>query len=83
MQIDDIKERYEKIYILADESTHKLIKTMKDDIEYLLNIAQTKIDEITNIQQMTAHNIIQGIVNHYNMGVEIDEETTNVATSQE
>lgn len=72
-QLEDIKERYEKIYILADEDTHKLIKTMKEDIEYLLNIAQTKVDEVILIQQQTAHNIIQGIVTDYNMGVEIDE----------
>lgn len=72
-QLEDIKERYEKLYILADEDTHKLIKTMKDDITYLLRIAQTKVDEVVAIQQQTAHNIIQGIVSHYNMGVEIDE----------
>lgn len=72
-QLEDIKERYEKIYILADEDTHKLIKTMKDDIEYLLNLAESKVDEVVNIQQQTAHTIIQGIVAHFNMGVEIDE----------
>ena len=72
-QLEDIKERYEKLYILADEDTHKLIKTMKDDITYLLRIAQTKVDEVVAIQQQTAHNIIQGIVVDYNMGVELDE----------
>lgn len=72
-QLEDIKERYEKLYILADEDTHQLIKTMKDDITYLLRIAQTKVDEVVAIQQQTAHNIIQGIVVDYNMGVELDE----------
>ena len=71
-QLDDIRERYEKIYIVADEDTHQLIKTMKDDIQDLLRIAYTKVDEVVGIQQHTAHKIIEGIVQQFNMGVEID-----------
>jgi hypothetical protein len=72
--VEAIQERYEKIYILADEDTHKLIKTMKEDIVYLLEIAQTKVDEIQLVQRMTASNIIDGIIAHYDLGAQ-DEST--------
>ena len=37
---DNIKERYEKVYILADESTHKLLSTMKNDIVELIKAVE-------------------------------------------
>ena len=70
--IEAIKERYEKIYILADADTHKLIQTMKDDILFLLTIAEARVDEVKLVQQMTANSIIDGIIQHYNMEV-VDE----------
>lgn len=39
-ELFNIKERYEKIYILADESTHKLLSTMKEDILTLINAVE-------------------------------------------
>lgn len=33
---ENIKERYTKLYIVADDNTHKLIKTMKEDILALI-----------------------------------------------
>ena len=40
-EFDNIKERYEKIYILADESMHKLLATMKDDIHTLIKFVDS------------------------------------------
>lgn len=35
--VENIRERNEKVYILADESLHAIIGPLKHDIEYLLD----------------------------------------------
>jgi hypothetical protein len=37
-RITNIKERNEKIYIVADESMHKVLSPLKEDIKYLLEL---------------------------------------------
>lgn len=39
----NIRERNDKVYILADEDLHKILGPLKKDIQYLLNV----IDELT------------------------------------
>jgi hypothetical protein len=41
--IADIKERNEKVYILADASLHSIIGPLKHDIEYLLKFIELNI----------------------------------------
>lgn len=41
--VEDIKERNEKVYILADEEQHKIIGPLKHDIEYLLKFIEINI----------------------------------------
>lgn len=35
-ELDNIKERFEKVYILADENTHIVLSQLKKDIGWLL-----------------------------------------------
>lgn len=35
---DNIKERQEKVYVLADDDMHKIIKPLKDDIAWLIQV---------------------------------------------
>jgi hypothetical protein len=44
-KLETIKERQEKVYILADEDSHKLLSTMKEDISYLLSLVE-KMEEV-------------------------------------
>ena len=44
-KLENIRERQEKIYILADEDSHKLLSTMKEDISYLLELV-SKMEEV-------------------------------------
>ena len=37
-KLDEIRERNEKIYIVADDNMHKVLKPLKDDIKYLLDL---------------------------------------------
>ena len=43
-KLENIRERQEKVYILADEDSHKLLSTMKVDISYLLELV-SKMEE--------------------------------------
>ena len=38
-ELDAIKERNEKIYILADDNMHKVLKPLKDDINTLRKLS--------------------------------------------
>jgi hypothetical protein len=67
MTIADIRERYEKIYILADDDTHKLLSTMKSDIEYLLQVAEDCLVDVRATEQQTARAIAHSIVKHYGL----------------
>jgi hypothetical protein len=67
MTIADIKERYAKTYILADDETHKIIKTMKEDIDYLLQIAEDCLVDVRATEQQTARAIAASIVKHYGL----------------
>ena len=44
-KLENIRERQEKVYILADEDSHKLLSTMKEDISYLLELV-SKMEEV-------------------------------------
>ena len=37
-ELANIKERNEKVYLVADENMHKVLKPMKQDIKYLLEL---------------------------------------------
>ena len=37
-QLANIKERHEKIYLVADDSMHKVLAPLKADIKYLLDL---------------------------------------------
>ncbi len=39
--LNNIKERYAKIYIIADEDQHKLLSIMKDDILALISAVES------------------------------------------
>ena len=36
----NIKERQEKVYVLADDEMHKIIKPLKDDIKWLIMLVE-------------------------------------------
>ena len=40
--IDIIRERYDKLYILADEEVHQMLGVMRADIKRLLEIVDTQ-----------------------------------------
>ena len=44
MELKNIRERNEKIYMVADDNLHKLLKPLKNDIKYLLNLVD-KMEE--------------------------------------
>ena len=67
MSIADIRERYEKIYILADNDMHKLLSTMKADIEYLLQVAEDCLVDVRATELQTARAIAASIVKHYGL----------------
>ena len=69
MSIADIRERYEKIYILADNDMHKLLSTMKADIDYLLQVAEDCLIDVKDVEQMTARQIAAEIIKHYELEV--------------
>lgn len=67
MTIADIKERYAKTYILADDETHKLLSTMKSDIDYLLQVAEDCLVDVRATELQTAKAIASSIVKHYGL----------------
>ena len=69
VSIADIRERYEKIYILADNDMHKLLSTMKADIDYLLQVAEDCLIDVKDVEQMTARQIAAEIIKHYELEV--------------
>ncbi|CAB4133232.1 hypothetical protein UFOVP250_79 [uncultured Caudovirales phage] len=38
--VANIQERWDKVYILADEDMHKIISPLKEDIKYLLKVVE-------------------------------------------
>lgn len=67
MSIADIRERYQKTYILADDETHKIIKTMKSDIDYLLQVAEDCLVDVRDTEQQTARLITNSIIKQYGL----------------
>lgn len=52
--LENIIERYNKIYIIADDQSHKLLSTMKDDILTLIN-AVNKPREFAELKESDFH----------------------------
>lgn len=44
-ELANIKERNDKIYMVADDNMHKVLKPLKDDIKFLLSIVDKLTDQ--------------------------------------
>lgn len=44
-KLTEIRERNVKLYIVADETQHKVLKPLKEDIAYLLDLLDKFVDE--------------------------------------